>query len=249
MAKGGGGGGGGKKGGGGRGAGGFAEGDKPVPPAGVTLDYRNVTDYAEHEAKGYNQFEEYSQEGAFVESLTEAQTDAITAYQGFQVANGERFKGLNAEKVNKALYDKEHWNSLTSVEKSQVLAYKDELIRNLDLVKKYKGDTYRVLDNPVGSIADPGLHSKYEVGKINVHSEFLSTSRTHNAAFNYDLAHDVQMRIRITGKNGRSVELNERAKGFMGEREVLFKPNTVTITTSKKWNIDRHNWDIEITEM
>jgi hypothetical protein len=57
------------------------------------------------------------------------------------------------------------------------------------------------------------------------------------------------MRIRVTGKSGRSIEKNQRAAGFVSEREVLFKPNTVTITTSKKWNVDRKNWDIEITEM
>jgi len=247
MAKGGSGGGGGKRGGGGRGAGGGGTVNQPEPvqsTAGMKFDYGDEVNVDNPPVK-----EGGVEIGTPAEQLPKKYQDVIHAYTGGQVSGGERFAGINAEKMNKALYDPVHAGTLSEDVLKRTKAYEKELNIALEHGAKYQGESYRVVSNyQAGKRAGTqGLAERFETGKVAKFDEFLSTAHGVDSTFTYRGASTSQMRFRIHGKTG--VKIEDISKYGMAEKEVLFGSGKKFMVNSKKWNTVRGNWDIEITEL
>lgn len=250
MAKGGSGGGGRRAGGGGRRADGRREGagggesNITTPSQVYNLDFDTETNTSAPVNPGGT----FSAEGKLDTDITDKQAEAIIAYSGGHVPGGDRFAGINAEKLNKSLYDPTYYASLSPDMKRKVALYKAELNASLDKVKKYQGETYRVIKNYVDTATrSEGIASSYQVGKTITFNEFLSTSRRPDSAFPYLAASSVNTRIKIQGKTGRLIE--NRSIFGKDEAEVTYQTGRTFMVTSKKWNTRRYNWDIEMTEV
>jgi hypothetical protein len=184
--------------------------------------------------------------------LSPADRDAISAYTGLKVDNGERFAGLNAENLNKSLYDKQGFidelklGGYTPSEISDLVkraeAYKVELNASLNKLKNYEGEVYRTIKDPGRGFVD-----KYVVGKPTRMDEFVSTSRATNPSYMpYHRAMNGKIRFKIQSKSGKMVENVSR---FYEEREVLFRSGTKFMVRSKNYNADRGTWDIDLVEL
>lgn len=190
--------------------------------------------------------------GVNVENLTRSERAAIEAYTGSKVPGGERFSGLNAEKLNRYLYDKEGFvRTLELAGESpakiadylkRAEAYKVELNRALDKVRNYQGQVYRTISDSTGELA-----ARYEPGKAVTLREFVSTSRSTNPSYKpFDLAGTGETRFLIQSKTGKWVE---KVSHFRPEREVLFKSDTSFMVTKKVFNRSRGTWDIHLKEL
>lgn len=190
--------------------------------------------------------------GVKVEQLSAAERASIEAYTGAHVAGGERFAGLNAEKLNRSLYDPEGFKRTLELAGEspasvadyvrRAAQYKAELNTALDKVRNYQGQVYRMISDSGGNLA-----AKYEVGKTTVLREFVSTSRSTNPSYKpFDMAGTGDTRFVIQSKTGKWVE---RVSRYGPEREVLFKSDTAFMTTKKVFNRERGSWDIYLTEL
>lgn len=253
MSKGGGGGGGGKKGGGGRKAdvgGGGAVESPEVMGAGTVgaIDY-NVT-IIDGDLKPPQPGGVFSDKGVYAQDQNPKKVEAIHAYTGGYVEGGDRFTGINAEKLNESLYAPGSTYGMPAEYKAQLKNYESELNRELNLLKSYKGETYRIVrDNSTTTLSfmDQGkIASKFEPGKLHHFKEFLSTSKTPESLFNYNKARS-QVRFKIHGKSGKHIDAVSKYKG--AEDEVLFGSGKNFMINSKKWNTKNKTWDIEMTEI
>lgn len=194
--------------------------------------------------------------GVAVEKLAKADKDSIIAYSGAHVDGGERFKGLNAEKVNRSLYDPEGFKRTLKMagesEESiadyvkRAKAYQVELDRSLSKVRNYEGEVYRTISN-----SDLGggrrIADSFEAGKPVTFREFLSTSRAPNGAYKaYAKAGNGEIRFKIQSKSGKSIE---KVSWATSEREVLFKSGSSFNIVSKTYNQSRGSWDIVMEEI
>lgn len=169
--------------------------------------------------------------------------DNIKAYTGGKVLEGgERFGGLNAEELNRTLYNPTEYPP-TAVSKN----FEKILNASLDKVKDMKGEVYRtVVDESVASNA-LGLAANYVPGKTVTLKEFASTSRVKNNHTGYAYTKlNYGLRLKIQSKHGKAIAKISR---FSNEREVLFKSGTTFHVTSRTWNQARSTWDITMTEI
>ena len=193
--------------------------------------------------------------GVAVEKLAQADKDSIIAYSGAYVDGGERFKGLNAEKVNRSLYDPEGFKrtlemageSPASVADyvKRAKAYQVELDRSLSKVRDYEGEVYRVVSN--AEIGGKRLSDSFVAGKPVSFKEFLSTSRAPNGSYkSFAKAGNNEIRFKIASKHGKSIE---KVSWATSEREVLFKSGSSFNVVSKTYNAERGSWDIVLSEI
>jgi hypothetical protein len=241
----GGGGGGGRSGGGGGGAGGGAV--EKVPPA-----VRNPGYHSDSEDPVLNPGGVLTGPGKNVEHLPGADIQPITAYSGGHIMGGERFKGLNAEKLNRSIYDPKGFKQTLELsgESDAVIAdyvkragaFKNELNASLDKVRNYEGQVYRTINDRSATLADA-----YVPGKPVVLKEFVSTSRSSTPSYRpFEGADEGQTRFVIKSKTGKWIE---KVSNFSEENEVLFRSGTRFMVKSKKYNRTRGTWDIFMDEM
>lgn len=190
--------------------------------------------------------------GVKVESMEASQRASIEAYTGKKVAGGERFKGLNAEKLNRSLYDPEGFKRTLEMagEPPSVIAdyvrradaFKRELNTALDQVRNYEGEVYRTISDSGGKLA-----GMYEPGKAVTMKEFVSTSRSTNPSYKaFDMAGTGDTRFIIQSKTGKWVE---KVSQYGPEREVLFKSGSKFMVQSKTFNKSRGTWDVRLKEI
>lgn len=249
MSKAGGGGGGGKRGGGGRTPAGMA-GAAPTGVSTLAIDRSDEVDMKNlplpNEGKGV-----YTA-GPQAQQLPKKQQESILAYSGGQVKGGERFAGINAEKLNKVLYDKGGANYIKMSDPDKykrMMDFKAELNSSLSNAAKYQGETYRVVGNyDAGkAVGRQGLAERFKAGEVAHFDEFISSAHSAESVFSYKSASSAQMRFKITGKSGVNIE---RVSTYgSAETEVLFGSGKNFMVTSKKWNTVRQNWDISMTEI
>ena len=243
MPKGGGSGGGGRRGGGGRGVsgGGGSKVLKKLP-----ADYNGVSKEAVEAKKlpgdpTIHPGGKIIDDGKLVQNLPEKQQEAIKAYTGAYVPGGDRFAGLNAEELNRALYDKEGFISTYGrAQYTRALRFKEELDSSLSKVASYRGEVYRV-------IADNGLSERFVPGKVHTFNEFLSTSRTPRSSYKAFVSSGPgQIRFIIQSKKGKLIE---QVSAYGGEKEVLFRSGSSFMITKKVPNHSRGTVDIWMKEI
>jgi len=165
-------------------------------------------------------------------------TDSIVAYTGGYVTGGERFAGLNAEKMNKMLRDPAIQNKKLL---EQARAFEKELNTSLGKLRNYKGEVYRLISNDSGT-----LQNLYEVGKAVKFNDFLSTSRSISAEnFPFSSARS-GIRFTIQSKTGKMIEI---VSAFTREYEILMRSGTKFKITGKFYNESRGTWEIAMTEI
>lgn len=254
----------GKGGGGGRrriagGGGGSAQGTKPPeqlePLQAHELDTGTATGLSSPTDPVLNPGGSLTGPGVAAENLPTTAQDSIIAYSGAYVQGGERFRGLNAEKLNRSLYDPEGFKRTLELagETPEAIAdyvkrakaYKVELDESLSRVRNYSGEVYRVVDNV--NVGGRQLADTFEAGKVAHFKEFLSTSRAPNPSYKaYANASIDEVRFKIKSKRGKSIET---ISGHGPEREVLFKSGSSFRVTRKVWNQGRGTWDIDMEEI
>jgi len=191
-----------------------------------------------------------------------AKAEAIHGYTGGKVPGGERFKDMNAEKLNQALYDPEAFVAnmkASGYTRAQALQkakqYKDELNAELNALKSYQGEVYRVVGN--SQHGGQYLSAKYQVGKVAKHEEFLSTSKSIRPSYQpFQMAKGkvgtganaeaTKIRFVIKSKSGKLIE---GKSNFVTEEEVLFGSGKSFMVTKKTLNRERGTWDIHMTEL
>jgi len=235
----------GKGGAGGGGGGGGGPTKQPVQPAQPAEEVLDPVD-----KKGYNLYDDPAMiddvnpggtltgTGKMASDLPEKDRQAIEAYTGKIVPGGEKYTGLNAEKLNEYLRGADYPGEMVKRARN----YTKELNANLSKVRSYKGETYRIVRDSGGGIAQ-----KYTSGNIVRQPDFISASRsTMASSFPYARAKQGFTRFKIQSKTGKPIEGVSR---FPGEMEVLYKSGTKFSVTSKTWNSARNTWDIELTEL
>lgn len=194
----------------------------------------------------------YTGPGELVEDLPAHVQGPIHAYTGGHVPGGERFAGLNAEKLNRSLYDPEGFKRTLDLAgespasiadyMKRAKGYQAELDSALSAVKNYQGEVYRTISDPGGLIA-----KQYEPGSVATMKGFTSTSRSPNPsykAFNSTGANN--SRFIIQSKTGKHIE---RVSNYVPEQEVLFRSGTSFRVVSRTWNAERKTWDIKLAEI
>jgi len=235
----------GKGGAGGGGGGGGGPTKQPAQPAQPAEEVLDPID-----KEGYNLYDDPAMiddvnpggtltgTGKMASNLPEKDRQAIEAYTGKYVTGGERFAQITAEDLNSYLRTGTISNSLKNPAKN----YAKELNKNLSKVRSYKGETYRIVRDSGGGIAQ-----KYTPGNIVRQPDFISASRsTMASSFPYARAKQGHTRFKIQSKTGKPIEDVSR---FPGEMEVLYKSGTKFSVTSKTWNQARNTWDITLTEL
>lgn len=188
--------------------------------------------------------------GTGVKAEMAPKTDAIYAYTGGYVKGGDRFAGLSAEDLNKALYDKKNFIAQHGQAKYKAaLNFRTELNTELNTLRNYQGEVYRVIGNP--TIGGQKLAETFQPGRPVHFNEFLSTSRTITPSYKPFSAASSgveagQIRFMIQSKSGKLVE---RVSSYEAEREVLFRSGTSFMIQSKTYNQARKVWDIRMTEI
>jgi len=196
-------------------------------------------------------------------SARDVKHEAITAYTGGHIPGSEaaRFKDLNAEKLNKALYDKAGFEkdmakySLDPKEMyKRAKAYEAEVNSELQHIASYQGEVYRTITN--AHVGGKALSEKYVPGQVQQFDEFLSTSRSASPSYrafvdakgSYVLNESQADKIRfvIQSKTGKPIE---RVSQYTLEQEVLFGSKSRFIVTKKVFNQDRGTVDIHMTEI
>lgn len=190
--------------------------------------------------------------GVKAEQLAAKDSGPARAYTGAHVEGFDHYAGLNAEKLNRTLYDPAGVRrTLEMAGESQAYIddffkrasrYQKELNTSLDKMKSYQGQTYRTVSDSGGQLA-----AKYQPGKPVTMKEFVSASRSTNPSYKpYDLASTGSTRFIIQSKSGKLVE---KISQYQAEREVLFKSGSKFMVTSKKFNSERGTWDISLKEL
>ena len=195
--------------------------------------------------------------------VTEVKHEAITAYTGghIQGSAASRFKDLNAEKVNKALYDRAGFEKdmvglgLDPKEMyKRAKAYEAEINSELQHVASYQGEVYRTISN--SHVGGKALSEKYVPGQVQQFDEFLSTSRSASPSYKafvdakgpHVLKESQASKIRfvIQSKTGKPIE---NVSQYIREQEVLFGSKSRFMVTKKVFNQDRGTIDIHMTEI
>jgi hypothetical protein len=202
-------------------------------------------------------------QGLNAEDLTGVDKKAILDYMG---KGGKKMYDISAEDFNRALYDPAWLSKQSAKFQSDVAAQAKLLDEALSKLKDYKGDVYRLIDDPVGVkilpsgdvAVGPGLHNMgsraatFEPGKVITMNSPTSASRVKNAVnFNYNapLTTGTGMtRIKIRSKTGKSIE--KIAPDILkAEREVLFRQGTKFRVESRTFNRRMNTWDVVLTEV
>lgn len=190
--------------------------------------------------------------GTKAEFLPADEVASIIGYTGGKVPGGERFKGLNAEKLNRSLYDPEGFKRTLELagESPASIAdyvkraakYKDELNASLSKLRNYEGQVYRTISDTSGNLA-----KMYEPGKPITLKEFVSTSRSPRPSYMaFEHASTGSTRFVIESKTGKWIE---SVSNYAAEKEVLFRSGTKFMVTKKTYNKDRGTWDIHMKEI
>ena len=190
--------------------------------------------------------------GVKAEQLSPQDAASISAYTGMQVPDGERFAGLNAEKVNRSLYDPQGFvNKLKSQGRTpseiddlvkRAGQYERELNRSLSKLRSYEGEVYRTIDDAGGSIAD-----QFVPGQTVSMKGFTSTSRSTNPSYMpFAKAKSGKTRFVIKSKTGKSIE---KVSEYAEEREVLFGTKAKFSVRSNTYNEARGTRDIYLEEI
>ena len=189
-------------------------------------------------------------DGLIAEKLAKKDQEAIHAYTGGFVDDGIRFEDLNAEKVNKALYDPVGFKAEHGEEMyKRAKAYANELEADLNKVASYKGEVYRT------SLMPPERIAQYKEGGVVQFDNFLSSSAS--PVSSYKAFADLQeymtlpqeswaTRFVINSKHGKLIR---SISEFRREEEVLFNKGSKFKVTKKVWNPDRNTWDIHMEEI
>lgn len=185
--------------------------------------------------------------GKNVEDLAKGDKDLISAYSGAYIPGMDRLQGINAEELNKHLYNAE-WNSLQSAaQQAAAKGFQKELDAALNKIKSSPGTTYRVVANPLVGVGEAGLASQYVPGQVAKFNAFLSTASTKNAAsFSYESAAAGSVRLTIKGKTGKSIA---KVSEYAPEKEILFGSGKKFMVNSRTWNTSNRTWDIAMTEI
>lgn len=237
-----------------RGGGGAAEevkktptASQPVPPIeGVSTQKRYETDPT------ITPGGVYTGPGELVQDLPANVQGPIHAYTGGKIPGGERFAGLNAEKLNRSLYDPEGFKRTLNLagESPQQIAdymkrakgYQVELDAALSKVRNYEGEVYRSVVDEGGAIA-----KQYEPGSVATMKGFTSASRSPNPSYKaFNSTGEGHTRFIIQSKTGKHIE---QISLFEKEREVLFRSGTSFRVVSRTWNAQRGTWDIKLAEI
>lgn len=242
--------------GGGGGGGAAAQQGPGAPPQNIPPHQtaNQLTDFIEPDDPTVNPGGQLVGPGVEVTKLTKYEQEAIEAYTGkwIKTAGGDRFKGLNAEELNRYLYDRDGFiqrlknKGKTPGEIADLLTraegFKTELNAHLAKVRSYRGEVYRVIDDYGGSLA-----GRYVPGKTVTLNEFVSTSRALDASsFPFIRAQTGKTRFIIQSKSGKMIE---KISEFTTEREVLFRSGTSFRVISKTYNKSRQTWDIRLAEI
>lgn len=242
--------------GGGGGGGASAQQGPGAPPQPVQPfdNPTQIANYTQPDDPSVNPGGQLVGPGVDVTKLTKYEQEAIEAYTGkwIKTAEGARFKGLNAEELNRYLYDRDGFiqrlknKGKTPGEIADLLTraegFKTELNAHLAKVRSYSGEVYRVINDSSGALA-----GRYVPGKIVTLNEFVSTSRSLNASsFPFIRAKTGKTRFIIQSKSGKMVE---KISEFTTEREVLFRSGTSFRVVSKTYNKSRQTWDIRLAEI
>lgn len=223
-------------GGSGGGGGGGGELGQPAPPsqsAEEVLGPARVLDTSDINPGG-----QITGQGELVENLPTQDIETIRSYTGGAMVK-PKVMALKADDLNSILREP---YTAPQVMKKAARVYEKDLNMSLSKVKSYKGETYRVIEDSGGAIA-----AKYSPGNIVKQNEFISTSRSPNAAaFSYTRARSGSTRFKIQSKTGKPIE---KTSYHQTEHEVLFRSGSRFKVTSKTWNEARNTWDIGLTEI
>lgn len=239
MGKGSGKGGGGGAGGGGRAVGGAPQPEEPPVNWGADTNYaKDHTEDPDAKPGGVVKGPGYD-----AQLLFQKDQDSIVAYTGGKVDGGQRFKDLNAEKLNEALYNPKKFLEEEGPQMmTRAKAFAKELDTSLGKVRNYEGETYRVIMDRGGEVA-----AKFTPGKNYVADHFVSTSRSTTPSYRaFTQASDNQTRFIIHGKRGKMIE---NVSKYMEEKEVVYRLKTKFHVESKKFNYARSTWDIVLREI
>jgi len=182
----------------------------------------------------------------------------LHAYSGGRVPDGERFHGINAEELNRSIYDPKGFIADHGAEQyAYAQQYAADLSESLSKVQPNVGTTYRVMKTPdgMGAGINNAMTDQFQVGKALDYKGFVSSSGSKNSS--YLAYNDVYgsgsggtvwpaVRIQIAGKSG--IEIRKAAK-YHDEYEVLFPTDKKFMVTSKNWNPQRETWDISMREL
>ena len=125
--------------------------------------------------------------------------------------------------------------------------YSERLSESLDHVPKYNGKSYRTITYNKGG----DLPASFEVGKTFTTKAFMGTSYKHSRISTPDSAKQLKggttgaIHVTVTSKSGHQLDYVSKT----GEYEILNKPGTTFMTTSKTWSDARQVWDIKMKEI
>jgi len=176
------------------------------------------------------------------DKLGDFDRENINAYTGGTVEGGERFSHLNAEELNKMLYD--DFTTLTP----EGAKYRTMLNKSLDKVVDSPGKSYRI--EKLHGLDKHGIDSyaqQFEPGKPHKFKGFLSTATNKDAgAFSYkDAGRGV--RFKVSGKHGKNI--SSISEYGTAEAEKLFKSGSKFMVESRSWNASQNTWDVALKEI
>lgn len=171
----------------------------------------------------------------------------ITQWTGLGVGAGTMrpsdapFQGLGSDALSKQM-----WGTTPSTAAGKQFAKR--LGESLDSVPKYQGQSYRTIPFEKGS----NRLAQFEPGKTFTTKGFMGTSHEHTRISTPPSAKQIKdmkstdyMHITVQSKSGHMLDRVVQT----GEKEVLHRPGTKFMTTSKSWNEKRQVWDVRIKEI
>ena len=160
-----------------------------------------------------------------------------------------RIQSISAYEMNKALYG----GKPMTLNKQ---FYAEKLKTSMEGIRDYKGTAVRFMKDRGQGVAGTGglkIASQYTVGKVTTVDAFSAATQGRKLSVSFKQSKDLNPWIDTTG-----VKLTIKSKHgkALGKRlsvgdtnEILFKPGTKFLTTSKKYYKSSQTWRITVQEV